>query len=242
LDLNVAYMRCCKCGYVQTEYPHWLERAYASSINDADTGILSRNQNNVFIVVATLAMMGALDARVVDFAGGYGILTRLLRDIGVEALWSDAYSENLLARGFEHKGESAGLVTAFESFEHFVEPGIELDRMLAISPNILLSTEIIPEPVPDPDQWWYYGREHGQHIGFFTLETLQMLARGRNAYLASDGRSCHLITKRRVNPALWRCCLKLRKPLTLLVRPRLKSRIWADHLERAAHPGTDQPG
>jgi hypothetical protein len=129
LDLNVDYMRCSSCGYVQTEYPYWLDRAYAESINDSDTGIMARNQSNVRIVLATLLAIGKLDDRVVDFAGGYGILTRLLRDIGVDALWSDSFSKNLLARGFEHKGESAGLITAFESFEHFVDPGMGSHRM-----------------------------------------------------------------------------------------------------------------
>ena len=57
-----------------------------------------------------------------------GILVRLLRDYGVEALWCDQYCENLLARGFEYNGECADLVTAFEVLEHFVNPLEELDR------------------------------------------------------------------------------------------------------------------
>jgi hypothetical protein len=218
---------------VQTEHPYWLERAYAESINDSDTGIMARNQNNVNIVLITLLVIGRLGDRVVDFAGGYGILTRLLRDIGVTALWSDSFSKNLLARGFEHNGEPAGLVTAFESFEHFVDPGKELDRMLAIAPNVLLSTEIIADPVPPFNQWWYYGREHGQHIGFYTLDTLRMLAERRNAHLVSDGHSYHLITKTRVNGTLWRWCLKFRRLITLLMKRRLRSKIWTDHLERS---------
>jgi hypothetical protein len=52
----------------------------------------------------------------VDCAGGYGILTRLLRDIGVDALWSDPFCQNLMALGFEHSNEPAELVTAFEEF------------------------------------------------------------------------------------------------------------------------------
>jgi hypothetical protein len=122
LDLSVRYMHCARCGYVQTEQPYWLDRAYGDSINSSDTGIMARNLRNSHVVLATLLALGNWHQRVVDFAGGYGILTRLLRDYGVEALWSDRFSENLLARGFEHSGESAGLVTAFEAFEHFVNP------------------------------------------------------------------------------------------------------------------------
>ncbi len=233
LDLSVRYLRCPYCEYLQTEYPYWLERAYANSINASDTGIMARNSMNVRVVLATLLAMGGLDMRVVDFAGGYGILTRLLRDVGVDASWSDHYSSNLLARGFEHTGEPAQLVTAFEVFEHFVEPAAELDEMLAIAPNVLLSTQIVPEPPPPPGQWWYYGAEHGQHIGFYTVRTLQELAARRGRYLISDGRSLHLMTERKMSATLWRCCLRLRKLAGFFAARMLESKTIEDHIRVA---------
>jgi hypothetical protein len=233
LDLSVRYSECGRCGYVQTERPYWLDRAYASSINVSDTGIMARNLANLRVVLATLFAMGDLQSRIVDFAGGYGILTRLLRDHGVDALWSDRFSENLLARGFEHRGESAGLVTAFEAFEHFVDPRMELDKMLTIAPNVLLSTEIIPDPVPRPDQWWYYGREHGQHIGFYKIHTLRVLAESRGRRLLSDGRFYHLMTDRAVSLRKWHYCLRFNKIMRVLARRWLKSKTWEDHLHMA---------
>lgn len=233
LNLTVRYMRCPHCEYLQTEYPHWLERAYASSINASDTGIMARNLMNVKVVLATLLAMRDLGMRVVDFAGGYGILTRLLRDIGVDAAWSDQYSSNLLARGFEHAGEPARLVTAFEAFEHFVEPAAELDKMLALAPNVLLSTQIVPEPPPVPGQWWYYGSEHGQHIGFFAVRTLQELAARRGRYFISDGRFYHLMTERRMSATLWHCCLRLRRLSGFLAARVLESKTIEDHVRIA---------
>lgn len=230
LDLTVRYWQCANCEYVQTEEPYWLDRAYAHSINDSDTGIMARNLTNARIVLATLFATGNLHQRVVDVAGGYGILTRLLRDRGIAALWSDRYSENLLARGFEHAGEAADLVTAFEAFEHFVHPSVELAKMAAIAPNLLLSTEIIPSPAPRPEQWWYYGREHGQHIGFYTLNTLQVLAAKHGRNLVSDGRSYHLMTARRISGRYWRGCLRIQKLLPMLAGRTLKSKTWEDHL------------
>src|ERR1035437_7644950 len=132
LNAEVDYFECRSCGYVQTEAPYWLERAYAEAINDSDTGIMVRNQANVRIVLVTLLMLDKLDGNLVDCAGGYGILVRLLRDYGVNALWSDRYCNNLVARGFEHADETADLATAFEAFEHFEKPAEELDRLLAI--------------------------------------------------------------------------------------------------------------
>ena len=52
--MEVDYFECPNCGYVQTETPYWLGRAYAEAINDNDTGILVRNQANARIVLATI--------------------------------------------------------------------------------------------------------------------------------------------------------------------------------------------
>lgn len=152
---------------MQTEYPYWLVQAYSELINKSDTGIIARNLSNRNIVLATLLSFGHLDRRVIDCAGGYGILVRLLRDLGIEALWSDRYCQNLVARGFEYTTGDGSLVTAFEAFEHFVNPVEEFVRLFDVAPAILFSTEIIPLPTHHQKDWWYYEREHGQHIVFF---------------------------------------------------------------------------
>lgn len=226
VDIKVSYFECAHCGYVQTETPHWLDRAYAAAINDSDTGIMLRNQANARIVLATMLVLKILDGRIVDCAGGYGILVRLLRDCGAEALWSDRYCINLLARGFEYTNESADLVTAFEAFEHFVNPADELDKLLAIAPNVLFSTEIIADPAPKQDAWWYYGKEHGQHIGFFRVRTLEKLAKDRGKFLLSDGHSYHLITDQKVSPLIWKMLVKRNRIVPVLLRRRLISKTW----------------
>ena len=58
LDLQVSYFECAVCGYVQTESPYWLERAYTEAINDSDTGIMIRNQANAKICLATMVLLG----------------------------------------------------------------------------------------------------------------------------------------------------------------------------------------
>jgi hypothetical protein len=241
IGLRVRLYECPTCEYVQTEQPYWLERAYATAINDSDTGMLARNMANARIVLATLWMLGQLDGRVVDYAGGYGILVRLLRDYGVDALWTDAYCENLLARGFEHNGEPAALVTAFEAFEHFVEPERELDRMLRMAPNVLLSTVILPKPAPA--DWWYYGRGHGQHIGLFRVRTLQELASRHGRHLSTNGVSHHLLSSRPMNERRWRFLLRANRMASLVLSRRLDSRTWSDHeLIAATHAKSETAG
>ena len=230
-DVTVSYFDCAHCGYVQTETPHWLDRAYSSAINDSDTGIMLRNQTNTRIVLATMLVLKKMSGTMVDCAGGYGILVRLLRDYGVNALWADRYCTNLLARGFEHTNEPADLVTAFEAFEHFVNPAEELDKLLQIAPNVLFSTEIIPDPAPKQDDWWYYGKEHGQHIGFFRIRTLEKLAQNRGKYLLTDGRSYHLMTDLKTVPIVWRMLIRFNRFIPSLLKYMLTSKTSADYLK-----------
>ena len=233
LNNQVGYFECPVCAYVQTETPHWLEKAYAEAINDSDTGIMARNQSNARIVLATLMLLGKLDSTVVDCAGGYGILVRLLRDFGINALWSDRYCQNLVARGFAHGREPAALVTAFEAFEHFVNPSEELDRLLTIAPNVLFSTEIVASPAPHQSDWWYYGKEHGQHIGFFRIKTLEKMAKERGKFLVSNGTSYHLITDQPNQQTLWKIFTKRNGLIPFLLRKKLRPKIWSDHEKMA---------
>lgn len=228
LDLTVRYFSCPTCGYVQTEQPYWLERAYADPINVSDTGIMARNLMNARVVLGALWLLGGLRERVVDFAGGYGILVRLLRDYGVETLWCDQYCQNLVARGFEYNGETAHLVTAFEVFEHLVSPAAELERVLSIAPNVLISTETIPDPAPAHDAWPYYGTEHGQHIGFFRERTLERLAAAHGKSIVSAGGFYHLITDRPINELGWKVMVRLNRYLPYTLKSRLKSKTLED--------------
>lgn len=81
---------------------------------------MSRNLYNVSLVLGTLTLMKSRSYPVVDYAGGHGFLVRLLRDIGVDAFWSDPFCENLVARGFEYENKNkVELVTAFEFLNIF---------------------------------------------------------------------------------------------------------------------------
>lgn len=231
LNRSVMYFECLNCSYLQTETPYWLKEAYKSSINASDTGILDRNLKNLDLVLTTLALIGERDPKVVDYAGGFGILVRLLRDKGVDAFWADPYSQNLLARGFEFKGGiKASLVTAFEAFEHFVHPTKEMENLLQISPNILLTTTLAPTPAPKPTDWWYYGLDHGQHIGFYRVATLRYLADKFGMNLLTDGVSIHLLSKKRFPGLQWHTLRWLYRMFPSVFSMRFKSKTWSDHL------------
>ncbi|SVD71223.1 uncharacterized protein METZ01_LOCUS424077, partial [marine metagenome] len=200
---SVKYFQCSQCGYVQTEAPFWLEEAYITSINNSDTGIMMRSFWHRNIASTLIYFLFNQKGQFLDYGGGYGVFVRLMRDAGFEFYWQDKHTENLFAKGFEFsKSEnlSIELLTCFEAFEHFVKPAVELENLLCISRNILLSTEFIPDPAPPPSKWWYYGVEHGQHIGFFRKKTFEYLAKKNNLRFYTNGQNIHLLTEKRLLP------------------------------------------
>lgn len=198
----IKYYQCPKCYFLQTEEPYWLEESYQESINISDTGYISRNIYLSHISSVLIYLFFNRKARFIDYGGGYGVFVRLMRDIGFDFYWQDAYTENLFARGFEAKTSQYELVTSFETFEHFVNPDKEIRIMLELSDNILFSTELYGNTAPLPNKWHYYGFTHGQHISFYNIKTLQYIAQKYSLRLWSNGSSLHLLTKQKINSNL----------------------------------------
>lgn len=174
---DVQYYQCENCRFVQTENPYWLEEAYNSPINYSDTGIVLRNQRLRRIVGSIIISFFDRKKRAVDYAGGFGLFTRMMRDIGFDFYWLDPYVKNEVARGFEGEdGRVYHIATSFESFEHFDNVIDEAKKITKIADNIILSTEMIPHPPPKVEDWWYYAPEHGQHIAFYTKSAFNILA------------------------------------------------------------------
>ncbi|WP_373032041.1 class I SAM-dependent methyltransferase [Sulfurovum sp.] len=226
---EINYFHCKYCGFVQTEDPFWLEEAYRESINISDTGYIQRNIELSQTLTILLGLFFDKNTKFVDYAGGYGVLVRMMRDIGFDFFWDDKYTTNLFARGFEYKEDDIyEAVTSFESFEHFVNPIEEIETLLKISNTIIFSTKLLPDPIPQPADWWYYGLEHGQHISFYSQETFDFIAKKYNLnYINLD--DMHIFTGKKISPLKLKI-LKLRKfGMHKIVEKRLESKTWEDH-------------
>ena len=204
------YRRCRECGYLFIVEPHWLAEAYATAIAALDTGIVTRN---LWLADATTALLGTSwrgVRRSVDYGGGTGLLVRLMRDRGHDFRWHDAYSPNLLAIGFEADlAQPCDLATAFELVEHLPDPMSVFATLGDLAPTLLLSTELLPDPLPALDRWWYFAPEAGQHIGFFSRRSLEVVAERLNRRLSTNDRNLHVIAHESVSASLLRA---LRKP------------------------------
>lgn len=202
---HLAEFRCCiNCGFIQVENPCWIEEAYKKVMTDGDTGLVRRNF--IFSKLSyTLIKLGfGKKGRFIDYGAGYGLFVRLMRDQGLDYFWHDKFSENLFAAGYEAKfGTKYDLLTAFEVFEHFLEPRKGLEEMLQFSNSIFFSTSIVPVPTPKPDQWFYYGIEHGQHLSFYTKKSLEILGEENDLSFYTKGNYLHLFSRRNINPIVF---------------------------------------
>jgi hypothetical protein len=236
---SVDYFKCRRCGFIRTEDPHWLEEAYSSAITGSDVGLARRNSRLATIARLLITTFFNTSGRFLDFAGGYGLFVRMMRDSGFDFSWYDRYCTNLFAGGFDadlNDGRHYELVTAFEVFEHLVDPVEELDGILKHSKNILFTTDLLPEPAPKPDEWWYYGLEHGQHVSFYTRKSLKVLAEKKGLNFYSNGATVHLMTEKKLSASLF--FLLARHRTAHLVAPLLtKKSLLEDDFRKVTGSG-----
>ena len=224
------YRFCDHCQFLFIEEPDWLDEAYKEPINICDTGLIARNLSLSRTVSVILYFLFGKQKQFLDYAGGYGIFTRLMRDVGFDFYWYDPYSTNLVARGFELDDNISNfeVLTCFEAFEHFVDPLKEAEKMFGFSHSILFSTCLLPAEIPKPGDWWYYGLDHGQHISFYSFATMEFIAKAFGCNLYSNGANIHIFTRRSLNPRFFKLLLKSSRYLFPYVRRHMNSKTEED--------------
>ncbi len=199
---DVDYFYCSNCGFLQTEEPYWLDEAYNSPIANADTGLVSRNVAISKRLSGLLTFFFNEKGKFLDVAGGYGILVRLMRDIGFDFYWSDPYCENLAAKGFEVSAAEPPFdaVTAFEVLEHVYDPLSFIEKAFreSKSSTIIFSTELFSGCPPTAESWYYYVFPTGQHISFYQHKTFEFIAKKMSLKFYSFG-NFHMLTDKKIS-------------------------------------------
>ena len=193
-------------------------------------------QRNILLsqkITILLSLFFDKNAKYLDYAGGYGVFVRLMRDIGFDFYWYDKYTQNIFARGFEYNETMKGkieAITCFEAFEHFANPIDEIENMLSISKNIIFTTELLPNPIPKPQEWWYYGLDHGQHISFYSRKTFEFIAKKYNLQYVNLG-GLHLFSDKKLSSLKLKILKFSKFGFHKILQKRLKSKTWEDHLK-----------
>ncbi len=225
---NVGYFFCPYCEHLQTEEPFWLDEAYKNPIANEDTGILKRNMDNAVYSTGVICSFYDTKGKFLDYGGGYGVFVRLMRDIGFDFYFYDKYSKNLFAPGFEHKeNDKAGLVFGLEILEHLYNPIETLDKIFKISEDFFFSQTLLPLPVPDIHNWWYYAPVSGQHISFYRNKTLDFIADMFNKKHLNY-KDLHLFTSKNITGEDFKISIKNSSLIYAENVPKFKSKIYED--------------
>lgn len=208
---QVKYYHCQNCNFIQTETPHWLDEAYSAAICLQDTGIMQRNLILSAKVPLVLFYLFKKNKKFLDYAGGYGIFVRMMRDLGFDFYWEDKFCENLVAKGFNggfgSSAEKYEVITSFESFEHFTDPMLEITNLLKKSDNILFTTQLIPNSTLPDQNWWYYSFNTGQHISFYSEKTFRFIAQKLGLKFYTNG-FLHLLSRSEPNLETQDSCIR----------------------------------
>jgi hypothetical protein len=186
---DVSYFLCSECGSLETEQPYWLDDAYDVSGTGDDIGAAQRT---IDLVLKTSALLDAMKLpqglECVDFGGGLGLFTRLMRDRGFNFTSYDRYARPFFSDRHSitsMAGMSPPVVTAFEVLEHFPDPSRDLEPLFGSRPALVVVTT---ELFTDQDlSWPYFGEGTGQHVFFYSSKAMDQIARRFGYSLAFVG-------------------------------------------------------
>jgi len=209
---QAKYYECSACRSLQV-IPNWLDEAYVNEnlplVINPDRGRFARNFS-AFNYFVALCQAGVFQhqSRTLDFGGGYGLLTQMLRYAGHEAWQYDPYvptpflASDYCLRDFRALADGTyDAVFALEVFEHLTQPQTTLDslaRILKPEGTLMLSTQLYESGVHDQN-WHYLSPDAGQHVTFYSRSAVEQLARQAGfqsvGYFPSDAGFCILMSR-----------------------------------------------
>lgn len=196
--------RCGTCSFLFVANPVWLSGSFASELNRMDVGSVDRS---LLVASFVRGILGRRTTRsnwtVLDVGGGDGLMTRVLRNCGVDCRWTDPYCEPVF-----NVGPPASEVGQFdlavmgEVALHLVDPLNSFREVLSRADRLMF-TAVVPPADVTPD-WWYLMPSTGQHVAFYPVPAIAEIARHLDVDWCSDGKFFHLLSTTGISRALRR--------------------------------------
>ncbi len=194
--IPIYYYLCSVCHFCfAPEFQHWSltdfeEKIYNNDYTIFDPDYLNiRPTNNAEVLVEIFDEQKA-QIKHLDYGGGNGLLSRLLRAKG----WDSSSYDPFVNEGMNLNDLGKfNLITAFEVFEHVPNISLLMANLLSLINNngiILFSTLLSNDKIIQNKRitWWYASPRNG-HISLYSVSSLQHLAKqsGFNFLSLSDG-------------------------------------------------------
>lgn len=197
-NIPVYYFLCSQCQFCfAPEFAKWQPQDFAEKIYNRDYVLVdpdyvdARPRNTAQMLIANFQPHQHA-IKHLDFGGGNGLLSRLLR----QARWQSTSYDRFV----DHDVNPASLgrfdlITAIEVFEHV--PNVsQLIATLAslLAPNgLILFTTLVSDGNIAPGQplhWWYAAPRNG-HVSLFSKKSLALLGATQRFHFASFSPDCH---------------------------------------------------
>lgn len=196
----VYYARCDTCGFCYApEFQKWARddfrrHIYNERYVEVDPEYLDvRPRANATLLRNTFREQ-APAIRHLDYGGGGGLLSTLLREGGWTSASYDPFVDTTVSPGELGR---FNLITAFEVFEHVVDPNAlmsDLQALLAPGGMVIFSTDLSDgKIVPGQRLTWWYASPRNGHVSLFSGASLGMLARNFGFNLCSFSHGLHAL-------------------------------------------------
>lgn len=199
---------CENCRFLFVSNPSWLAESYRHhDPATTDVGSCKRSLNAARTVIL-MKRAGLLKktSKILDYGSGYGLTVNLLSDKGYRIVGYDKYRKPVFGYYNISFGEDADipedpvdLILAIEVFEHLTDPIHEMSGLFSIlrSSSILYATTNTYDPQKHNENWDYIRDVPGQHVSFYSKESLNYIAElyGCRVFIDFPRRGHHIFFK-----------------------------------------------
>lgn len=197
--IPIYYSKCRGCGFLFAPSIHawnqsqFLENIYNTDYVKFDGDYLEKRPADNTALVEQLFGHQMNIIRHLDYGGGNGLLTSMLKNKGWDSVSYDPFPSNKV--NLETLGRF-NLITAFEVFEHVpdVHQLMENISNLLLPNGVVLASTLLSDEHVNSDSrlgWWYAAPRNG-HISLFSKASLAVLAKAHGLTVQHLNTNLHI--------------------------------------------------